>query len=306
MNKQPPENFQCRVCGGKDFAFLYRVHDLWNNNNQITASYYQCKSCNLIFQFPMNIPEDFKVLYPESYEVYQPKKAGRLEVFGLEKRAKIILKQKNGGKLLDIGCATGEFIKYMRDYKGWNVTGVEPDQKVALHASTTYKLEIINSSVENFEIEKKFDVITLWDVLEHVEEPEECLEKIFDALNQDGVLVLRLPNSASLDAKIFQKYWAGIDSPRHFYIFNPENLSIILKNKGFKIIDIRTDIGIYLNFVKSIQFYFSDKFNRTWFSESVINILRSFPIRLLLYPFFSGISLLKKGNSMVITAIKYT
>lgn len=295
----------CIICGNQKFNHAFEIYDLWHNNKDLVATYDYCEHCQLIFQNPRYTSNDFHLLYPDNYSVYVPKRLNKLACMGFEKRAKIILEQKKSGYLLDIGCASGDFIRFMRDVHQWNVVGLEPNQRVAEFARTNYHLDIINAPIEAIDYPaESLDVITLWDVLEHLEDPAQTLQRLYQLLKPDGILILRLPNSSSRDAKLFGKYWAGLDSPRHFFVFNQNNLSSLLQANGFEISKIRTDIGTYLNFVKSVQFWLTDQSINPGVRRTIIKILASMPLRILLFPIFRLRDAKLHGNSMVLSAHK--
>ena len=143
-------------------------------------------------------------------------------------------------------------------------------------------------------------MITLWDVLEHLPDPQNMLLEIKRIIKPDGILILRIPNSDSWDHKLFGQYWAGIDAPRHLYIFTFENLKTLLHGSGFSINKQYSDIGSYLNFVKSLSFYLSAKKMKTKSIELIVTIMKSIPIRIILYPLTILLSLGHRGTSVTV------
>src|SRR5690606_1848554 len=95
-----------------------------------------------------------------------------------------------------------------------------------------------NTVVEKLEDLKasKFDVITLWHVLEHVYEPITYLKKINELLHQDGILLIAVPNYKSYDAQYYKNYWAAYDVPRHLWHFSKEGMNDILGQHNFEIL----------------------------------------------------------------------
>jgi len=138
---------------------------------------------------------------------------------------------KPAGKLLDIGCGSGDFLSFM-DKKNFNVFGVE-NNKTALEICAKKKLKVYNS-LEALP-EKSFDIVSLWHVLEHLPQPEEVIANIHDLLTSNGVLVLAAPNFSSHDRLHYQHNWAALDVPRHRWHFTPEGLEQMLLTAGFKL-----------------------------------------------------------------------
>src|SRR5690606_22685590 len=113
---------------------------------------------------------------------------------------------KKNISILDIGCGTGDFLTLGNNL--YNVLGVEPNESAKAIAEKK-GLQIYSTLDEV--LEKKFDVITLWHVLEHVPNYDEYLIKIKSMLNNDGIIIIAVPNYKSYDAKYYDNYWAAWD-----------------------------------------------------------------------------------------------
>jgi len=206
--------------------------------------------------------------------------------------------------LLDVGCATGNFIKDLANTGNWRVTGVEPDPYAA-NIAAGKGLTIINEPFETAPIEENsFDVITFWDVLEHMHFPLEGLKKAWSLLDDHGLILLRLPNAASWDARLFQHYWAGIDAPRHLYLFDPTTINDLLTRAGFRVLANSSQIGNYLNFVKSIRFYMAGNHWPPWIRATVLFLFTNPITRIMAYPLFYLLAMNNRGSSMTIMATK--
>jgi len=145
-------------------------------------------------------------------------------------------KDKN---LLDIGCGTGEFLVACKK-EGWNVIGVEPDldanavtiSKIGSENLIFDSLEQVVSVSEN----KKFDVITMWHVLEHVPNLEETIKMLSNLLSENGVLLVAVPNFKSFDAAYYKEYWAAFDVPRHLWHFSKGAIVQLFAKEDVKLI----------------------------------------------------------------------
>lgn len=201
--------------------------------------------------------------YPAAYAPYQAgtgKRPGKwLQAaydYGMRKRTRFVTQRKTGGTLLDIGCATGLFLQGMRGQGNWQVYGVEINPDVAAAARALHGLEVFAGTLEEARYpDKMFDVVTMWDVLEHLHDPAATLREIHRILKDDGMILVRVPNLASWDAKPFGRYWAGLDSPRHLYVFSPTTLAQLLCQNGFGVVGHSSGIGSYMVWVLSVEFW---------------------------------------------------
>ncbi len=158
-----------------------------------------------------------------------------VKIYAVKKKVKLIRKLHNGsGKLLDIGAGTGDFL-VAANKAGWETSGVEVNENA--RALAKEKEVLLNSSISNFATEK-FDVITMWHVLEHISNYEEILEICHSLLSKNGVLIIAVPNYKSYDAQHYKMHWAAYDVPRHLWHFSRNSLSKILRD-SFKLIKIK-------------------------------------------------------------------
>lgn len=138
------------------------------------------------------------------------------------------------GSLLDVGAGTGEFCKVAFD-NNWKVEGVEPS-KVALKFANEKGIKMY-TSIENV-VDKKYDVITLWHVLEHLPNLDDVIKKLSDLLKPNGVLIIAVPNYNSFDAGYYKSFWAAYDVPRHLWHFSKESIPRLFK-ESFKVVSIK-------------------------------------------------------------------
>jgi len=294
----------CYLCGSTKIHKLFDTFDYWYNRSQFTAIYYECNNCGLIFQFPIPPKENILNLYPGEY-VNETTVQGLFFKRGLRNRCRIILGYKRHGQLLDIGCSTGEFIRAMRDWYHWEVTGVEIDPKAAQIGKAIYDLNIIAGDYEDIILpDNSYDVITLWDVLEHLPQPDQTLRKVRALLKPDGILVIRIPNADSWDAMMFNQYWAGYDPPRHMYVFRKQTLKNLLTLNGFRVKKNIPSVGSYLNFVKSIKFFLTAKKISPQIYTMIVAGLSCVPARIIAIPFTKLKDQFGRGTSMTIIATK--
>ncbi|MBC8043617.1 MAG: class I SAM-dependent methyltransferase [Rhizobacter sp.] len=166
-------------------------------------------------------------------------------------------------RVLDIGCATGDFLLALKRQAGDEVSldlyGVEPSESAAKYASEVNGLEVHHGELldapptESFG--EPFDLITMWHSLEHVLRLNETLEKLHRLLKPDGVLAVAMPNLHSIDAKHYGKHWNGFDAPRHLYHFTPATFEKLLHQHGFMLFDLHgIPLDSFYNCLISEQF----------------------------------------------------
>lgn len=141
----------------------------------------------------------------------------------LIKKWRLISKYKKGQTALDIGCGTGDFITLGKEL-GWNVEGIEISNKAREIAITKTKTIIKKDIFDPYFDTKKYDVITLWHVLEHLENPLLILERLKQMLSPKGIIVIAVPNFKSYDAQYYGQYWAAYDVPRHLFHFSQTSI----------------------------------------------------------------------------------
>ena len=198
---------------------------------------------DMLDTFPQPVAEKLSDYYKsEDYISHTDAKRNLLErvyhvvrKVSLRRKLKLInsfnAKAKN---LLDIGCGTGDFLETaLRN--DWTITGIEPDERAR---------QIANSKTGNavFGIEHlkhleahRFDVITLWHVLEHLPNLEEHIKLLNYLLKPDGTLVIAVPNFKSYDAKYYKSFWAAYDVPRHLWHFSKTSISRLFIKEGLEL-----------------------------------------------------------------------
>ena len=128
--------------------------------------------------------------------------------------------------LLDIGCGTGDFLVVCKK-QNWNITGIEPDNDAQKLAQKKLSTTPLFSDINDLDSDSKFDVITMWHVLEHVPNLEEYILLLKQHLKKDGTLIIAVPNYKSYDAAHYGKFWAAYDVPRHLWHFSQKTIHLL-------------------------------------------------------------------------------
>jgi 2-polyprenyl-3-methyl-5-hydroxy-6-metoxy-1,4-benzoquinol methylase len=206
-----------------------------------------------------------------SYEVEYDEEEVKYFKNKISERAYIIeknLTSKNSKRFLDIGCGEGWALSYFKD-KGWDILGLDYSSfGCEKFNSNCAKNLIIGNIYQNLNTlinqEKKYSVIWIDNVLEHVTDPEFLVKEIKKILEVDGILVIEVPNDFSfiqeyvINNKIVEKqYWVA--TPDHLSYFNKNGLNNLLLANGYKDLELISDYAIDVNLLNSHTNYISDK-----------------------------------------------
>jgi 2-polyprenyl-3-methyl-5-hydroxy-6-metoxy-1,4-benzoquinol methylase len=225
----------CPVCNGESFS-------LWEKIGQYAVE--TCTTCDLGITFPR----------PSTNEIY----ATNQEIYQVENRIKTYFARNNyfrkryrrylanmklyqhGGRLLDIGCNLGFFLNVARE-EGFSVAGVELNRDCAEYARNIFHIEVFSDLLERVALPSHgFDVVTLFDVLEHVPDIQTFLAEVGRILKPGGLLVVQSPNIRSVMATLTKGNWVWLSLPDHIYHFSPGSLSRFIESHGFTIKKLRT------------------------------------------------------------------
>ena len=152
----------------------------------------------------------------------------------LKNKLKLINSQSQKGKLLDIGCGTGDFLVVAKN-DGWQITGIEPGEKprkIAIRKGVSFVNKL--SDIED----NSFDVITMWHVLEHVPDLEFQIKELKRLIKPNGTILIAVPNFKSFDANYYGKFWAAFDVPRHLWHFSKIAIEKLFANEKLQLVKV--------------------------------------------------------------------
>lgn len=301
----------CEICGSRDLIHTYNGKDrLLGINGEFEIL--QCKHCDLYLVSPKLPEEEMSNYYPQEYLCYRKAIEDSENIFqrinqslARNKLCRQVEKRtKQKGILLDVGCATGIFLDGMRQ-RGWQVRGVEPNQDAAQYAQDRFGLDVFPGYLHEVKLESDtFDVVTIWDVLEHVPDPHAFVNDIYRVLKPGGLIIANLPNGEAWERYLFGKYWVGWEIPRHYRTFTPTSIKNFLTGQGFTNIDVFSFIGRHGVFILSVKFWLDGIKIAPWIKKIVYLLLRSFLFRILSLPVFLFAEKLNRGNNMSFSAQK--
>ena len=307
----------CLLCGSSNIRNLFNAKDrMLNIPGEFKVS--RCKKCGFVFLNPIPDEKTLKKYYPsKDYYAYSDKEdegffskvrnylishyynrniLSRLIASVVHDVPGIPLWKQNG-KILDIGCGSGETLVMLKKL-GWEVYGLDIDKKaldVAKKKGVTHvkfgTYKAISTYPDNF-----FDAVRMYHVIEHLDNPYQVLGIIHKKLKKNGELIIGTPNTKSFTAGIFRQYWLNLDTPRHTILFNPVVLKKLLKKENYKVtaVDFCSAGGI----VGSMGYFFSEQ------KKYKINLLDNMFLVLLFYPFEWVLDKLHYGDIFVIKARK--
>lgn len=204
-------------------------------------SLHRCPSCQLVATQPQPSAEALDILYRGEYQ-QQFSLPFALQLRRRQEVLALIESYMPKGLLFDLGCGPGHFLDFAHK-RGWEVVGLEPNRAMAEYARRTFQLEVHAGSVEQIPAplrDRKFDVVYLSHVLEHVLTPQCVLESLKDILAAEGVLVVRVPNLDCLFFRLLGRHYLELYPATHMFHYTRTTLARLLEKQGYALVDIRT------------------------------------------------------------------
>lgn len=304
----------CRICGSEDNKKLFTSQNVHGRHvlSKENFDIYECLQCKIACTDVKVDGGYYKKYYPDDY--YETavdnglvqSALGWLNRWGIARRLAIINKFKpfDGGKILDIGCAKGEFLNTLSNsYKKY---GVEINNDGYSFVKKHYPhITIYNQKIDSkeFDTNQSFDIIVMWHVLEHINNPNTFLKALYKLLSKDGILVLEIPNRDSIGFNLAKDKWFHLDTPRHLFHYNYACLSELLKKYSLRIVSYSADP---LSYFHDLSFSIFTKIRQNnWFVDFFLFVLvvpSMFIIRLLCSLFFPRMAeintyIIKRANN---------
>lgn len=233
----------CPVCKGTVFTDFLQCRDHFVSGEEFFLK--ECSGCGLKITYHAPDEESIGPYYQsEKYISHSDTNRGLVNRlyhlarnYMLGQKHKVVCKSsgKKTGRLLDFGAGTGYFAGFMKK-NGWEVDGIEKSAEARNFALAEFGLTL-KPAEDLCQIEENScDVVTLWHVLEHIQDPGKNIRAIRRVLNPDGTLFIALPNHESFDAQHYKDFWAAYDVPRHLWHFAPGQVERIFERNGFRMI----------------------------------------------------------------------
>ncbi len=258
---------QCPICGINS-SLVFITKD-WNRKSSAQEfEYRKCSECGLIFL--ANVPADLDSFYGDTYyltpKFNRLKKVAKAESYQLAMISRFV---KNG-RLLEVGAGYGVFA-YQAKKAGFEVDVIEKEEKCCDFLSKFIGVKVIKSDKPHKIIEsaKEYDVIALWQVIEHLPNPWEFLSKAAKNLKLNGVILIATPSPSSFQFRLQGWQWPHIDAPRHLFLIPVELLVKYLKPFGLEPVMVTSDDKGARSWNRfGWQRYLMNRFSNKWFQHA--------------------------------------
>ena len=229
----------CPLCNSGQFNLYLKTKDFTLTKEEF--SIVQCAACGFHFTNPRPAEQDLAGYYESENYISHTNEGNNLlnnlykaaRTFTIREKSNLLKKWSPKGKLLDIGCGTGDFLHFNQQ-EGWEVDGVEVNLKARKQAEEKLKQDLYKI-LKEVPPKQKYQAVTLWHVLEHVEDLNATCRQITELLATNGSLLVAVPNYESYDARHYKEYWAGYDVPRHLYHFSKNSMEQLWHKYGMQI-----------------------------------------------------------------------
>lgn len=228
----------CSVCNQKSNENLFI-------KNQ--GEYFFCKHCAHVFlgnPFAEKTMLDYYNGYPPSSLEWHQNESDyyrRIYNSGLDMLTKSIGENPGRSTILDVGCSSGFFMSIAEE-RLIEAYGVEPNVIESKHAKSK-GLKVLGKTIDEIESHKKFDSITLWDVLEHINDPVMLIKRFRSLLKTGGVIFVQVPSSQSLAARIMREHCNMYDGIEHITLFSAKSLEHAFSKAGFDLVTMQSVIS---------------------------------------------------------------
>ncbi len=238
------EDVSCPLCGNNRGRHLWKKHD---------ASYERCPSCGLVYENPRFTGEELREFYSaESYYHAgdsSDEPSGYTDYFAQCSPAIVgeylnilqgAIAREGRHRFLDIGCGPGGLVEAAQLH-GWTARGLELS-RWAVSQGRGRGLDIIEGTLESAQVsDNAFDIVSLFDVLEHLPDPREYVAEIYRILAPGGVAVVETPNVNGLFARLLYRQRSDLIKPRaHICLYSPETSERLFKTQPFASLEIKT------------------------------------------------------------------
>jgi SAM-dependent methyltransferase len=253
----PAAELRCIACGHVGAVPFLQAPDRFHALPEI-YSLVSCPECSLVWLENPPLPQDMGKYYGPDYDALIAE-SGETSPEHWAPRREMLLREKQGGVLLDLGCSSGAFLSQI-EAPAWILYGVEISEESAARARARTGAEVFVGDVLDAPFApNKFDAISCFHVFEHMHHPREVLERVWQWLKPGGVFVAEMPNIHCQEARFFKSYWYPLELPRHLYHLSPAAFRALAANFGFEEVRLTTKRARFVDYHLR---YFGDTFWR--------------------------------------------
>lgn len=307
----------CAVCGTHEATVRFSGRDRLTPLDG-TFTLVTCSRCGTVRQNPQPAWSILAQHYPDgdyvAYQDLESQQTSKWKAYvaslGVRRKRKALAALRRHGTLLDIGCGTGRFLSEMQRHGGWSLFGLEPNRFAADYVRQTLNIPVVNGVFPSDSAEianQTFDIITMWNVLEHLEQPRLAVRAVAKQLAPRGWFVFSVPNLESVDATLAGPHWVGWDLPRHLYIFPRRTLANMLREEGFRVARMRCLTTSYHALGLTLRWWAAaraETHGQQAATDRLVDAYHSLPVRLATMPYFGLLDRLKRGSFITVFAQK--
>ena len=246
----------CPVCGQLETRFWLKAPDRFHGR-QIIYTLVRCANCSVVWLSNPPAPDEMYLHYTEAYDRLISASGEGSPVRWRDRNA-ALAPNKQSGALLDLGCSSGAFLQTLRG-KDWDLYGIEMSAESAQKAEASTGAKVFVGKILDAPFPPaSFDVITCFDVLEHLYEPRRVMARVSEWLKPGGIFYVLVPNIDSAEGRVFRSYWHGLELPRHLFHYSPASLKFLAKGAGLTEVSLETRrnpaVGTGLRYVRDDLF----------------------------------------------------
>lgn len=231
---------KCPLCKSNAIKKRFTCIDKFATGEEFDI--YECDNCGLAFT--QNIPDEKEIgRYYESPSYISHSNTNKgfvntvyhlVRMIMLRNKARLVerLTILKNGNILDYGAGTGYFARTMAN-RGWNVIAIEKSDKARELALKEFGFKMQDTDALADIKDKELDVVTMWHVMEHIQDPDKMWNELHRILDDTGIAIIAVPNSISYDAQRYKEHWAAYDVPRHLWHFTPSSIMRWGEKHGF-------------------------------------------------------------------------
>jgi len=234
----------CLLCSGPDFEEIYRENNIEVHTMEDVVKFDMvnviCKKCGLVFLNPRMNRDELDRFYQTQYtllpnisKIWKEYRERQIEF--IEKKIRDKLHSK---KVLDVGSSHGLFLKILKD-KGYAVMGIEPSKAASDYVNNVLSIPSINNTLEDFMTKEKFDLVTIRNALEHMNNPSAALLKSRKLLKTNGYIFVEVPDIRKPISKNLDSFFTY----QHLFYYSPRTLFMFLKKTGFEVLSVNDELS---------------------------------------------------------------
>lgn len=228
----------CPICGYVGAREWLRAPDRLHGR-QVQYTLLRCPACSLVWLSRPPESNEMHLHYTDAYDRLISA-AGEGSPGRWRDRNATLALHKQSGALLDLGCSSGSFLQSLRG-RGWDLYGIEMSAESGKKARAKTGAKVfVGDILEAQFTPESFDVITCFDVLEHLYQPRRVMEKVAEWLKPAGIFYVLVPNVDSAEGRVFGSYWHGLELPRHLFHFSPTSLKYLAESVGLREVSLET------------------------------------------------------------------